>query len=98
MSGETRGTGSLFDAPVWVILKDDGLTVTECYLGYTIHEPTAHARATEGGGTSYRTTRDGIRKIEAAVENERQMLESIRTGLNRRVRGVKPRTTQGGRR
>lgn len=78
-----------FDQRIFVILKDNGDTVTDCYLGYTIHEPTAHALAAEDGATAYPTTREGIRKIEAAVENERQMLESIRTGLSRRVRGVK---------
>lgn len=74
---------------VYVILLE-GNSVSECYLGFTstFDSATVYADNFEGASV-YQTDRDAIRRIERAVENERQMMESIRTGLGRAARGVR---------
>ena len=73
----------------YVVMLTGGRSVAECYCGAydTVEEAMRVAWATKGD--VHPATEAGVAKIEAAAELDRQLLETIRTGLSRRVRGVR---------
>lgn len=76
------------DDILYVILSEKGTSVSECYAGWTNFRPKAELIAETLPGTVHETTREGINKIEKAVQLEAQYLETLRTGLARKTRGV----------
>ena len=80
--------------PYYILIDPNGRTVTECYHGYARGLDRARSFAErshshEGGVIEiHEGNLDAVLKIEAACALERELLESLRTGLGRKVRGA----------
>lgn len=80
------------DDTVYIILRATGRSISEAFCGVRLTREAAQRDATWLGASQHEVhacSREGLKKITRTVEQEREYLETLRTGLSRRARGAR---------